>query len=149
MTTYTELWREIEARLGAAFALLRADAPAVAARRDVGFRNWLDHNELELALDELLDGAQEDSPVLRRRFWEELATAAMRMTLQRQFLEIAGRIPNLEPHIFGTGQSPPYVYCDFNGLIETDIYSLNGIGTALDFARLRMIPSASQDLVLL
>ena len=148
MTTYTELWREIEGRLLAASALMRADAPALAARLDVEFRSWLEHNELELALDELLNGAEEVNAVLRRRFWEELATAAMRMALKRQLLRIAGRIPDLEPHIFGTEHSPAYVYCDFNGSIEADMSSLNSVETALDFARLHIVPFASQSLIL-
>jgi hypothetical protein len=38
--------------------------------------------------------------------------------------------------------------CDFNGGIETGVYSLNSVGTALDFARLREVPSASQRLIL-
>ena len=54
----------------------------------------------------------------------------------------------MEPHTFGTEHSPPYVYCDFNGFIETDVYSLNGVGTALDFARPRIVPFASQGLIL-
>ena len=43
---------------------------------------------------------------------------------------------------------PPRVYCDFNGFIETDVYSLNGVGTALDFARLRLVPFPSLSLIL-
>jgi len=148
VTTYTELWREIKARLLAASALMRADAPALHGRLTAEFRSWLEHNELELALDELLAGAEDGGVILRRRFWEELGTAAMRMTLEQQFLRIAERIADLEPHIFGTEHSPPYVCCDFNGLIETDVYSLNGVGTALDFARLRILPRASQRLIL-
>ena len=72
----------------------------------------------------------------------------MRMSLKRQFLRIADRIPDLEPHIFGTKHVTPHVYCDFNGLIQAEMYSLNGVGTALDFARLRIVPFASQRLIL-
>jgi hypothetical protein len=148
VTTYTELWREVEQRLLAASALMRADAPALSAQVDFEFRDYLEHNELELALDELLWGAETGEAVLRRRFWEELATAAMRMSLKEQFLRIADRIPGLEPHIFGTKQETPYIYCDFNGRISADVYSLNGVGTALDFARLRIVPCASQTVIL-
>jgi hypothetical protein len=148
VTTYTGLWHEVDRWLRATSDLMRADLPALHARLEGAFREWLDHNELELALDELLNAAESDDGALRRRFWEQLAVAAMRMRLEAQFLRIVDRIPNLEPHIFGTEQSPPYVYCDYNGMIETGVYSLNGVGTALDFARLRAVPSASQRLIL-
>ena len=92
VTSYTKLWREVEARLLAASGLMQADAPKIYERLAPQFNEWLAHNELALALDELLYGAEDENAVLRRRFWEELATAAMRMTLGSQFLRIADRI---------------------------------------------------------
>jgi hypothetical protein len=147
MTTYHALWAEVEVRLSAAFRLLSADAPPVAVEVEAELAEALAHNELELALDALLE-AVENTCFVRRGFWEELAAAAMRMGLSRQFLRITDRIPQLEPHVFGTTSTPPFVSCDFNGAIEGDLYSLNGVGTALDFARLRLMPVTSQRLVL-
>jgi hypothetical protein len=147
---YTELWREIETRLLAAVGLLRADNPNLATRIQPGWQGFLDHNELALALDELLYGVGEsgDSRALRRRFWEELLTAAMLMRLSRQFALITDHIPDLEPHTFGVDRRPLHVSCDFNGFIERDVFSLNSVGTALDFARLRLLPAASLRVVL-
>jgi hypothetical protein len=71
----------------------------------------------------------------------------MLMGLKRQFLRIADRIP-LGPPEFGAIESLPHVYCDLNGLIEKDVYRLDGVGTALDFARLGFPPMLGQDVVL-
>ncbi len=126
---------------------MQADAPAVAAQIDSELRGWLEHNELELALDELLAGAYDSKAVLRSGFWNDLLTAAMLMGLKRQFLKIAARIP-LGPHPFGAHESLPHIYCDMNGFIEKDVYCLDGVGTALDFARLNFLPAPEQDVVL-
>ena len=147
MGNYTEVWREIEQRLRAALSLLHADAPVAAANVDGATIEWLDHNEFELALDELRIGA-EDAGLLRRRFWEELLTAAMLMRLEHQFLQIAEGIVGLEPHAFGATGEPPRVWCDFNGMIEPTLYSINAVGTALDMARLRLPVALGQQLVL-
>jgi hypothetical protein len=148
MIAYAQLWRVIEVRLRAAFSLMHADAPALANGIASSFESWLSHNELELALDELLDAADDASSGLRRRFWEELLTAAMHMRLAPQFARLADRIEGLEPHIFSVDQDPPHVSCDFNGFIESDVYSLDSVTTALDFARLRRIPNPGQRVVL-
>jgi hypothetical protein len=72
----------------------------------------------------------------------------MLMGLKRQFLQIASRIPDLEPHVFGTEYQPMRVSCDFNGFIKPNVFSLNAVGTALDFARLSVLPVLGQRLVL-
>lgn len=148
MAKYSELWRNIETRLTAASRLMRVDAPAAAEKVSSAFQDWLAHNELELALDQLLDGVPENGPSLRRRFWEEVLTAAMLMRLEYQFLEIADHIPDLEPHTFVGRPGPPRIWCDFNGLIEESIYSLDAVGTALDMARLCLVPEPGQHVIL-
>jgi hypothetical protein len=94
-----------------------------------------------------LTGADEAAS-LRRRFWEELLTAAMLMQLERQFLQIAEHVVGLEPHAFGVTGEPPRVWCDFNGMIEPTLCSINAVGTALDMARLRLPVALGQQLVL-
>jgi hypothetical protein len=127
---------------------LHADAPALAADIESSFEAWLAHNELGLALDELLDAADEAAPAMRRGFWEELLVAAMRMGTSNEFFRIAERIEGLEPHAFLAHSDPPRIHCDFNGFIERNVYSLNAVATALDFARLRCMPVPQQRVVL-
>lgn len=148
MARYTKLWSEVEARLRAADSLLHATAPTLAADIVSSFEAWLAHHEYGLALDELLDAADEAAPAIHRRFWEELLVAAMRMGLSNEFFRIAGHVDALEPQAFPGQSDPPRVYCDFNGFIERDVYSLNSIETALDFARLRCMPAPQQRVVL-
>jgi hypothetical protein len=148
VTSYAGLWRQVEGRLNAAYGLLRADAPEVATSVEPTVRDWLEHNELGLALDTLLDVAGDARSMVRRRFWEELLVAALRMGLERQFLRIADRITDLEPPVFAPVDLHMCVYCDFNGAIESDRYSLDSVGTALDFARARRIPVSQQTLTL-
>ena len=148
MTVYTKLWDEIYGRLRAAFFLMKADSPTTANEITAHFQEYLDQNEFELALDELLSGMNETSDTLRRRIWEESLTAAMLMGLELQFHHIVERINELEPYIFDLNSESPRVYCDFNGFIQPDIYSLDGVGTALDFARLRQLPKPGQHIIL-
>ncbi|MBE9060744.1 hypothetical protein [cf. Phormidesmis sp. LEGE 11477] len=54
------------------------------------YRNWLEHNELEFALDELIDlGDANPVPV---NFWHNLLDAAYNMGLAKQSVEIEYRI---------------------------------------------------------
>lgn len=54
------------------------------------YRDWLDHNELELALDELIDlGHANPVPI---SFWNSLLCAAYSMGLAKQSVEIRYRI---------------------------------------------------------
>jgi hypothetical protein len=140
VTRYSQLWVEVTERIRAACSLMRADDPEAAAQVSARLEEWLDHNELELALDELIAGADEAKVTLRRRFWEELLTAALRMQLRPQFSVLTQKIVDLEPYLFDSNEQPLFVYCDFNGALEANLYSLNSIGTALDFARLRRVP---------
>jgi hypothetical protein len=148
MTDYSELWRQIESRLRSATMLLAADNVALANKLGAEVGEWLNHNELELALDQLLAVLDDGHAAVRRRVWDELAVSALLMRLNRQFILIADRIPDLGPHVLGAEHEPPYVQCDFNGRISDELYSLNSVGTALDFARLRLVPYRSQDLIL-
>ena len=50
------------------------------------FQGWLEHNELELALDELID-LGESNPV-PQGYWEELLNAARGMSLESQAKQI-------------------------------------------------------------
>jgi hypothetical protein len=75
------LWQKVGDRLSAADALL----PAYVRRGDEGgsiegYRDYRDHNELELALDELeMLGEANDVP---DEYWSALATAAQLMSLE-------------------------------------------------------------------
>ncbi len=74
------LWAKVRTRFDAAVRLL---PNPVLPREDGGsleaYQDWLSHNELELALDEL-DILGESNPV-PRQYWLELAAAAELMKL--------------------------------------------------------------------
>ena len=82
-TELIELWGKIEARLEAAASFL----PSPARDGDEGgtienYREWLDHNELGLALEELqMLGEANTVPDI---FWVELETAASLMGLEEE-----------------------------------------------------------------
>lgn len=144
MSRYEKLWDEVATRLHSALFILQVDDPVLAHRVSQPINEWIEYNELELALDELLAGADESTVIIRRRFWEELLTVALRMQLKVHFLRLVKRIVFLEPYLFNASEGVRRVYCDFNGSIELNLYSLNSIGTALDFARLRCLPEPNQ-----
>ena len=148
MNNDPEIWQQIRGRLNAAAGFLHLAAPEAYAKLESAFRNRTDQDEYEPALDALISGAEEAGLPLRRRFWEELLVAAMLMRLEKQFSHITSRIVNLEPHIFGPSASPPHLYCDFNGYIESDVYCLDGVGTALDAARLCLMLKEGLRLIL-
>lgn len=148
MTAYNKLWEEIDGRLRVAFSIVQIDDPMAANIIDAPFHEWLDHNELELALDELIVGADRATNILRRRYWEELLIAAILMKLERQFHHLISQIDGLEPYLFDVQEKPPHIYCDFNGMIETDLYSLDSVATALDFARLGYLPKPDELIIL-
>jgi hypothetical protein len=144
MSRYEKLWGEVATRLRSALSILQVDDPVLACRVSQAINEWLEHNELELGLDELLAGADESTAIIRRRFWEELLAVTLGMQIKVYFSGIVERIVDLEPYLFDASEAVPRVYCDFNGQIELNIYSLNSIGTVLDFARLRCFPEPEQ-----
>lgn len=80
-----ESWERTRAHLSRAAALL----PASPVESDEGgrvdrYHEWLDHNELELALDEL-EGIG-DNNVVPRAFWGHLRDAAREMGLEHRVL---------------------------------------------------------------
>lgn len=84
-------WARTRAHLANAFAQLPAspvDGEAGGAVQR--YREWLDHNELELALDELeMLGELND---VDRRFWEFLLRAATEMKLSDHALRYRERV---------------------------------------------------------
>ncbi|MBA3426895.1 MAG: hypothetical protein ACR2HO_12895 [Rubrobacteraceae bacterium] len=81
MTNHRKSWRRIRFHLGKARNLLplttREDIETGSLDR---FENWLGHNELELALDEL-EGLGELN-TCSSQFWRELLRAARNMGLR-------------------------------------------------------------------
>ena len=82
-----ESWTRAQAHLSRAAALL----PASLVESDEGgrldrYREWIEHNELELALDEL-EGLGENNPV-PRPFWAHLRDAAIEMRLDQHLLRL-------------------------------------------------------------
>lgn len=65
-------------------AQARAALPSVdmTARHRSEFEEYLDHNELELAMDVLADAAEAGSPTAE--FWRALSRAALGMNLQER-----------------------------------------------------------------
>lgn len=88
-----ESWDRTRAYLGRA-ALLLPPSPFKSAEggRIDRYREWLDHNELELALDEL-EGLGANNPV-PREFWVHLRDAAEEMRLERHVLRMDKRLSN-------------------------------------------------------
>lgn len=78
-------WSRTRAHLNNAFAQL----PALPKDSDKGgsagnYREWLDHNELELALDELEMLGEANGA--GRKFWELLLSAAIEMKLNKHIM---------------------------------------------------------------
>lgn len=75
------LWAQVSQQLEGAARLLPSSArPSDDGGTIEAFRDWLDHNELELALDELeLLGEANDVP---GDYWRHLATAGGLMKLE-------------------------------------------------------------------
>ena len=67
---------------------LDAAARMLPEERLAEYRSWLEHNELELALDEL--AAIGDALHPPRGFWEELARAAANMRLDEKAARLRG-----------------------------------------------------------
>jgi hypothetical protein len=81
-------WATTRRHLGAAMRLLPTESPTDdIAQSRARYQDWLDHNELELALDELIFIAEE---VLARgerpssNVWSELSGAALSMALEEK-----------------------------------------------------------------
>lgn len=86
-----ECWARTQGHLGHAAALL----PAGLVESDEGgrlhrYREWIEHNELELALDELesLGGINR----VPREFWAHLRDAALEMQLSEHRLRLDRRL---------------------------------------------------------
>jgi hypothetical protein len=71
-------WGKTQSHLDAAFDLLSGRYPA-SDERIAQFREWLDHNELEMALDELAGIGE--AYAASQSFWVELRKAAINMEL--------------------------------------------------------------------
>ena len=81
-------WKEIEEQLLRAFAVLPEDTK----ESDFGYRKrdfleYLNHNELRLAMEEL-DGVIEDNPPPEKEFWQYLYNAA----------EIMGKVKRMQKY---------------------------------------------------
>ena len=76
--TLKQLWEAVRQDFDRARSLLPARPAQVEGSLD-RLREWLGHNELELALDEL-ESLGEDNPA-PPKFWEALRSAAERMGL--------------------------------------------------------------------
>ncbi len=85
------LWKDVTARLEGARALLPAAAVAGPEGASIGsYREFMEHNELELALDELeLLG---DANPVPDDFWRGLLAAAELMKLDRRAQRISSRL---------------------------------------------------------
>jgi hypothetical protein len=139
VSAYVHLWKQVDSRLNAAFGLLLPAVPERASAIGPRFHDYIEHNELELALDELLSSLDDPQASPPRRFLEESLVAAMLMRLRDQFTLVSSRIGHLGPHPFGVTAEPPHLWCDFNGFVEKDVYLLDSVGTALDAARLNLL----------
>jgi hypothetical protein len=87
--TLEESWRRTRGHLDAAARLL----PAAPKRGSEGgsfaaYLDWLEHNELELALDELLLLGEANSVVTE--FWQALLDTANEMKLDARAAHISG-----------------------------------------------------------
>ena len=83
-----KLWSQIEADLRRAAGLLPSSA--AADRAVIEYREYLDHNELELACD-MLETYAEDH-LVPDDFWSALADAAEKMKLADRASYYRGRV---------------------------------------------------------
>lgn len=94
-------WKVTEAHLEHARGLLPAAPPDLAAeynRRLSDYRSYLEHNELELALDMLQELG--DLVPCRGGYWRNLERAA-------ETMELRGRIPYLRQRFEQSGKEKP------------------------------------------
>jgi hypothetical protein len=141
------LLREVQSRLRAALALLSTECPEAAAKFAPGSALIPERNRLELFLTQLEQAAAtaELPPPRGSWFWSGLLVAAMRLQLRSEFLRIAERE---EPEQAYPKCERPCINCDFNGILESGVYSLDGLGTARSFARLGRVPEGGDRVVL-
>lgn len=86
-----ESWTRTRSHLGQALALLPANlVESVEGGRLDQYLEWIEHNELGLALDEL-EGLGEINPV-SRQFWAFLLSAALEMKLDEHVTRMARRM---------------------------------------------------------
>lgn len=83
------LWDDVKAELLRARTILD-DVPSCFSDYLLRFSEFLEHNELELALDELVELGASTSP--SKGFWEALESAANKMGLTDHQIRIANRI---------------------------------------------------------
>ena len=80
MSNLKEIWGEVTNLLQEARGYLSPESSLIEEINDSEFRSYLEHNELELALDEI-ERLSDDFEPLPREFWQCLVKAANRMEL--------------------------------------------------------------------
>ena len=95
MTPRDELqasWARTCTHLNAAFQVLpESPKDGLCGGSVAAYHDWLSHNELELALDELEMLA--DANVVPRKYWENLLAAAQEMKLDTHIQRYKERLP--------------------------------------------------------